>query len=68
MKLIKKISSIFIALSIMLVVVGLASAASVSEEDLKTFLMQFPIGRTDDYNSSNMPTLKQYPKALNCLS
>ncbi len=68
MKILKRISSIFIALSLMLTVVGFASADSISKEDMRTYLNQFPAGLPSDYDAKDMPTLKQYPKVVDALA
>lgn len=73
MRLLKKISSVFIALSLMLSVVCFVSANTASKSFFsKSFLREnlgnLPIGNPKDYNSSNMPYLREYPKVVNALS
>lgn len=68
MKIIKKISSIFIALVITIITISLASAAPASKEELRTYLKQIPIGHPEEYDAKNMPTLEKYPKVVDALA
>ena len=68
MKLLKKVSSIFLALIITVITSSFVSAASVSKEPLQKFLKKFPMGNPETYNSNNMPYLEKYPKVVDALS
>lgn len=68
MKVLKRIVSIFLALSIVFTFVGFAGATSVSKEELQKYLNKLPIGHPEDYDSSNMPYLEKYPKVVDALS
>lgn len=68
MKIIKKISSIFIALSLMLTVFGFASAAPLEEEKVKAAVGAFQIGDPSVYGSTGGPRLREYPKVVDALS
>ncbi len=73
MRLLKKISSVFIALSLMLSVVCFVSANTASKSFfLRSFLREnlenLPIGNPEEYDSNNMPYLGEYPKVVNALS
>ncbi len=68
MKMLRKISSVFIALSLTLSVVCFVSAASVEKQDLKSLMGELFVRSSKDNNSGNITKLKQYPHIVDALS
>ncbi len=65
MKIVKKISSIFIALSLMLTVVGFVSAAPASEADIRQRLNAMQV---KDEKNNRMVAVKDYPDVVNVIT
>lgn len=65
MKLLKKISSVFIALSLMLSVVCFVSAAPASEAEIRQYLNGIQI---TDVNTRNKKAVSEYPDVVNVVT